>query len=149
MLLTPHILAALAIVTKVQNPILGLFLAFLSHYLLDVFPQKEYSIANIRNRSWSKSLPDFLKVFSDILVGLIIVFLLGGFRPLFLVAIFLALVPDGFTLLHCIFPANKLLKKHLKMHTAINAIGENKKIPAFWGIASQIAVVIVTIFLLR
>ncbi len=148
MLLTPHILVGVAIVTKVQNPILGLILVLLSHYFLDFLPQKEYTIKTIRAGQWGQSLPDFLKVFLDIAIGLIIVFFITSYSPLILVAGAVSLLPDGLTLLHCIFPTNKLLKKHLKMHTAINAAGENKKIPGFWGIASQIAVIMLAIFFL-
>ena len=148
MLLTPHILVGVAIITKVPNPILGLILVLLSHYFLDLFPQKEYLIKNIRSGQWSKSLLDFLKVFLDIALGLMIIFLTVGYTPLILIAAFLAIFPDGLTLLYCLLPANGLFKKHLKMHTAINAVCENKKIPAFWGIVSQIIVAVVAIYLL-
>ena len=124
MLLTPHILAGVAIITKVPNPILGLFLVFLSHYFLDVFPQKEYSIKNMRNGRWRKSLPDFFKVFSDIGLGLLIVYLLANYNPLVLIAVFLAIFPDGLTLFYFIFPSNKLLVKHRALHSGINAIFE-------------------------
>src|SRR4030042_3128238 len=106
MLLTPHILTGVVIIILVQNPILGLIFVLLSHYFLDLFPQTEYSVKNIRNRQWSKSLPDFLKTFLDIALGLIIVFLIVGYTPLILIAVFVAILPDGFTLLHSIFPAN-------------------------------------------
>jgi len=69
-LLTPHILAGVAIVTLTPNPILGLIFVLLSHYFLDLFPHKEYTIKTIRAGQWSKSLPDFLKVFLDIILGL-------------------------------------------------------------------------------
>jgi len=149
MLLTPHILAGVAIITLVQNPILGLIFILLSHYFLDFFPHKEYSIKTIRAGQWSKSLPDFLKVFLDIIFGLMIIFFITGYSPLILVAVVVALFPDGLTLLHCIFPTNELLKKHQKIHSVINAFCENKKIPAFWGIASQVVVMIIAIYHLR
>ena len=148
MLLTPHILAGVAIITNIQNPILGLFLVFLSHYFLDCFPQKEYLIENIRERRWNKSLPDFLKVFLDIILGLFIVFLITSYNPLVLAAAFLAILPDGLTMLTIIFNKNWLLKKHDKLHDAINDICENKNIPAFWGVASQIAVMAIAIYFL-
>jgi len=148
MLLTPHILVGVAIITLVQNPILGLIFVLLSHYFLDFLPQTEYTIKNIRTGQWSKSLPDFLKVFLDIIFGLAIVFLIIGYSPLILTAVAVSLFPDGLTLLHCIFPKNKLLKKHMEIHAAINAVCENKKIPAFWGIASQVVVVAIVIYFL-
>jgi len=148
MLLTPHILTGAAIIILVQNPILGLIFVLLSHYFLDLFPQTEYTIKTIRARQWSKSLPDFLKVFLDILLGLTIVFFITGYSPLILAAAAVALFPDGLTLLHCIFPANRLLKQHLKIHTAINDVCTNKKIPAVLGIVSQVIVIAIAICLL-
>lgn len=148
MLLTPHILAGVAIITKTPDPVLGLFLVFLSHYFLDAFPQKEYSVKNIQDRRWRKSLPDFFKVFSDIALGLLIVSLFTNYNPLVLIAVFLAIFPDGLTLLYFIFPSNKLLAKHRTLHSGINEICGNKKITVFWGIVSQIAVMALTILLL-
>lgn len=149
MLLTPHILTGVAIIILVQNPILGLLFVLLSHYFLDFFPQKEYTIKTIRAGQWSRSRPDFLKVFLDIFFGLAVVFFLTGFSPLILTAAAVSLFPDGLTLLYCIFPKNSLLNNHWKIHKAINAVCENKKIPVFWGIASQIMVMIIAIFLLK
>ena len=149
MLLTPHILIGVAIITQVHNPILGLVFVLLSHYFLDIFPQTEYSVKNIRSKQWSKSLPDFIKTFLDIVFGLVIIFWTVGYTPLILVAVFVTIFPDGLTLLHCIFPANSLLKKHMKIHAAINAFFENKKLPAFWGIVSQVVMVAIAILLLR
>ncbi len=148
MLLTPHILAGAAIFSNVANPVLGLSLAFLSHYFLDLFPQKEYSIANIRSRCWKQSLPDFIKVFSDMLLGLLIIFLIVGYNPFFFIAALVAIVPDGFTMLTLIFSKNQLLKKHDKLHAAINAFCENKNLPAFWGVSSQLITVGLAIFFL-
>ncbi len=148
MLLTPHILVGVAIITLVQNPILGLIFVLLSHYFLDLLPHTEYAIKTIRGRQWLQSLPDFSKVFIDIALGLGIAILIAGYSPLVLIAAFFAIFPDGLTLLHCIFPINGLLKKHVKIHVAINAIDENKKIPVFWGIVTQIIISIIAVFLL-
>ena len=148
MLLTPHILTGVAIITKVRNPVLGLLLVFLSHYFLDCFPQREYSIKNIKERRWRKSLPDFLKVFFDISFGVLLVFFLSENNPFVFAAIFLAILPDGFTLFYNIFPKNKMLIKHQRWHASINALGENKRLPAYWGVVSQIAVMALAIFFL-
>lgn len=148
MLLTPHLLVGVAIITNVQNPALGLVLVLLSHYFLDCFPQQEYSIKNIRGRRWNKSLPDFLKIFTDIALGLSVVFLTTGYSLFIFIAAFFAILPDGLTLLHCIFPTNRPLKKHIKIHTAINAVCENKRLPASLGVISQIAVTAIAIYFL-
>ncbi len=147
MLLTPHILTGAVIITSIQNPILGLILVFLSHYFLDLLPQREYSIDNIKQRNWKKSLPDFLKVFSDIFLGLLIVFLITDYTYLILIAAFISILPDGFSLLYYIFPKSKLLEKHLKFHAAVNfALG--KKTFPLWGIFSQIIVALAAIIFL-
>jgi len=148
MLLTPHILTGVLIITKVQNPILGLFLVLLSHYFLDSFPQKEYSIKNIKSGLWRQTMPEFLRVFLDIALAMLIVFFITDYSLLIFAAVFLAILPDGITLLSCIFPKNKLLILHQKLHSAINAVCENKKIPAYWGVISQIAVITIAIFFL-
>jgi len=147
MLLTPHILTGAVIITKVQNPILGLILAFLSHYFLDLFPQKEYSISNIKGRNWKSSLLDFLKVFSDIFLGLVAIFLITDYSCLILIAVFLSILPDGFSFLYFVFPKNRLLKKHWKLHTAINLIWDNKISPS-WGVFSQVIVSLTAIIFL-
>lgn len=147
--LTPHILTGVAIITFVQNPILGLFLAFLGHYFLDCLPQIEYSIDNLKKRNWRTSLPDFLKVFSDISLGLSLVFLFSKNTPYIFAAAFLAILPDGFTFLNIILPKNKLLKRHSIFHKNIQILGESKKIPVWVKISSQIAVMAAAIYLLK
>jgi hypothetical protein len=148
MLLTPHVLAGITIATKVQNPVLGLFLAFLSHYFLDAAPQTEYSIENIVAKRWRKSLPDFLKVFAEVVFCLSIIFFVTEHSPFILLAAFLAVLPDGFTFAHHFLPQSKLLEKHQKLHCAINNFGENIKISPFWGVLSQVLVVFISLFFL-
>lgn len=141
MLLTPHILTGVLIISKVQNPYLGLLFVLLSHYFLDLFPQTEYTIENIRSRRWKESKIDFVKVFLDIALGFAAMLLLVGYNPLFILAALVAIAPDGLTLLHCIFPNNKPLKKHMKMHGAINSVCANKKLQKNFGVLSQIIVI--------
>ena len=148
MLLTPHILTGVAIMAKVQNPILGLLLVFLSHYFLDCFPQEEYEIENIKKGCWHKSFWEFFKVFLDIAFGFLVILLLTEVNILIFIAAFLAILPDGFTLLFVIFSNNKLLKIHNAFHQKINYFFKDKKISPFWGILSQVAVIAVAIFLL-
>lgn len=148
MLLTPHILAGAAVFSSLPNPVLGLSLAFLSHYFLDSLPQKEYSIKNIREKNWKNSLPDFLKVSADIGLGFIVIWLTAGYNPIVFLAGFLAILPDGLTLLTIIFEKNGLLRKHDRLHDAINDFAENKKFPDFWGIFSQALVMALAIFFL-
>ena len=153
MLLTPHLLVGAAIASKISNPFLALPLAFLSHYFFDLIPHDDYSIINIGEKRWNKSFFDFFKVFLDILVGIFLISLFSHNNPMIFAAAFLAIVPDGITMFDILFPQNnKLVILHQNLHMAVNNIGDrddNKKITLFWAIASQIAVILIAIFLLR
>jgi len=148
MILSAHVLAGAAVAAKIQNPVLGIFLAFLSHYLLDIFPHTEYSIKNIQGGRWRKSLPDFYKVLLDASSGMILIYLTAGPTPLIFAGALAAMVPDGITLLHILFPKIKLLKAHQSLHGWLNGIGQKRKIPVFWGIASQAAISAAAIYFL-
>src|SRR3989338_8701419 len=141
MILTSHLLAGAAIASKISNPFLALPLALLSHYFLDSLPQEEYTITNIHGRRWNKTFPDFLKVFLDIFLGASLIIFFSHNSPVIYIAAFLAIVPDGITLLNRIFPENKLFNQHQKFHRAVNSIfdSKTKKIPFFLGVISQIA----------
>ena len=120
MILICHLLVGAAIASNIQFTPLALFLAFLSHYFLDVFPQHEYSIKNIKGGRWNKSFWEFAKVFLDISSGIFLILLFSENTLLIFTAAFLAIVPDGFTLLTVIFNKNKLLNKHQQIHYKIN-----------------------------
>lgn len=152
MLLTSHIITGAAIASKISNPWLGIPLAFLSHYFLDMIPHDDYSIENIKARRWSRSFFDFAKVFSDIFIGLLLISLFSENNPVIFIGAFSAIIPDGVTLLNKIFPQNKLIIRHQKLHMAVNIIGdrkENKKIPIPLAVFCQIAVIITAISFLR
>lgn len=148
MLLTPHILTGAAVAARVQNPILGIFFAFLSHYLLDIPPQKEYSIDNIRERKWNKAHSDFLKVFLDIALGMTIVYAAAGDNYFLFIGALAAIIPDSLTLIQILFPKNRLLQKHQYFHGKLNSISGKRKIPVFWGIFSQVAVAAIAVYFL-
>lgn len=148
MILTAHLLTGAAIASKISNPLLVLPLALLSHYFLDFLPQYEYSIKNIKERHWGKSLFDFSKVFLDITFALLLIRLFSESTPLIFAAAFLAILPDGFHLLTIIFYKNKLLNVHWGLHNKINTFSENKKIPIIGKIFSQILIVIMAIYFL-
>lgn len=151
MILTSHLIVGAAIGSKISNPLLALLLALFSHYFLDSLPHKDYLIPNIQQKQWNKSFFDFFKIFLDVFLGILLISLFSDNNPIIWAAAFLAIIPDGITLLGRILPRNKLIIQHQKVHVAANMIGDsqiNKKIPAFWGVISQIAVIVVAIFLL-
>ena len=72
MILLVHLLFGAAIGSAVKNVSLGLLLAYLSHYLLDIIPHVDYPIKNIKEKQWRRALPDFLKILLDLSVALLL-----------------------------------------------------------------------------
>ncbi len=134
---------------KVKNIPLAILLALLCHYFLDLFPHVEYSITKIKDKTWNKALPDFLKVLLDFLLGIFIISLFSKNQLMIYLCALVAIIPDGFTLLSSVFP-NRILKFHDAIHTGkIIHYFKYKKISNVWRIATQVITVIVCIILLR
>lgn len=152
MILSAHFLVGAAIATKTQNPLLGFLLAYLSHYFFDLLPVWEYDISALSNRQWRKSAGDFLKIFFDILFGFLLVLFFSKNTLIGMLGGFLAMVPDGITLLFILFPKINLLSLHQKIHEKVNWFRYseiNKKIPAWGTILSQILIILAAILFLR
>ena len=171
MILTCHLLAGAAIAAGIPNFALGLLLAFLSHYFLDLIPHREYSVGNIFEKRWRKSRFDFLKAFLDFSLGVLLIFILSkNFIPALLGGLS-ALLPDGLVLLYLIFeetgpqpfPTSEqesrlffsikkrgfnLLKQLREVHLRVH-FWKNKRIPLFWKIQSQVLVIVLAIIFLR
>ncbi|OGZ64378.1 MAG: hypothetical protein A2812_03145 [Candidatus Staskawiczbacteria bacterium RIFCSPHIGHO2_01_FULL_36_16] len=146
MILTCHIILAAAIAVKIPNAFLAVTLAFLSHYLLDFFPHIEYPIENIKNKQWSKSLPDFLNVFLDFFSGILIILLFLGTQPIIFIAAFFAILPDIMNYFYLIYQ-NEFLKINHDLHEKIHFL-KNKKISELWRITSQALTIIISIILI-
>lgn len=140
-------LFGVAIGSLVNNVLLALILAFLSHYFLDLLPHIEYPVDNIVNRNWKKSAPDFLKVFLDFILGILLIFLLSKKYLIFYVYAGLAILPDASSLINLIFE-NKTLENHAKLHQTKIHFLKYKKISTFWRICSQVLVAIISVLLL-
>lgn len=165
MFLTPHFLTGAAIAQNSSDPTTGLIFAFLSHYLLDAIPHREYAINNIRQARWDKSLPDFLKSFLDLFLALAIVFLLSKNKFLAIAGGFAAILPDALTVVYLRFKNSdskiiKALERHHFFHDEIIHWFEKekyesknslvKKISLMGKILSQfIVMAIAVLFLLR
>ena len=157
MILLVHMLFGAAIGYKIysvtNNVWLALFLAFWGHYFLDLFPHVEYSVNNIKNKLWKKSLSDFSKIFLDFFFGFFVIFLfsnrqLGGQFIIYLCAL-TAVIPDGLTFINYIFP-NSVLNFPDKIHGGkIHYLTKNKKFPLSWRISTQTATIIISIILLK
>ena len=151
MILTAHIVTGAAIASGIPNPLLGVPLALLSHFFLDMIPHNAYSIVNIKGGRWSRAFPDFLRVGADIFFGFLLVYLFSARETIAFIGAFSAIMPDGIALMDKIFRKNGRALPHQKLHEAVNLIGdrtENKKIPLLGAIASQVAVAITAILFL-
>jgi len=147
MIITCHLIVGAAIISKVKFLPLAFFLAFLSHYFLDFIPHWEYSVKNIKEKRWKNSFSDFLKVALDAFLGLFLIFIFSKNLPLALLGGFFALLPDGALFINLIFP-NKLSRTFEYFHQKVH-YPKDKKISPFWGIFSQILIVLIAIFFLR
>lgn len=147
MILLVHIVLGAAMGSIIRNPFLAVILAFLSHYLIDIPPHIEYSIKNIKDRAWEKSLPDFLKVFLDISFGVVLIFLFSQNSPIVYLCGFIAIVPDGLSLIDPILKL-KMLKTHSNIHQVKIHFLKNKRVPNFLRILSQVIVVLISILML-
>ncbi len=162
MILLVHLLMGAAIGHIIKNAPLAIVLAFLSHYFLDLFPHIEYDIENIKKKQWKMALPQFLAVFLDFLIGVLLISIFSGpstgastelsrmssGQAIIYVCAFFSILPDGFSFLELLInPA--ILEKHSEFHQGKIHFLNNKKISRFWRIASQLSAVIVSVILLK
>ena len=131
--------------------IAGLF-ALLGHYFLDLFPHVEYlksteeSVKKIKSKSPKEYLPDALKVFTDLSLGFILIFILKDQSIIYFYAI-LGIIPDGFTVVNSLI-YNNTLKKHQYFHGEIIHFLKHKKISLFWRILTQTIATLISIYIL-
>mgnify|MGYP001577015963 CR=1 FL=1 len=148
MILLAHMLFGAAIGSIIRSWPLAVILAYLGHYFLDLFPHTEYHIENIKNKQWSKSLPEFLNVTLDFCAGLLLILLFSKNQLILYVCALVAILPDLFTILSYFF-SNKILEIHNNMHRKKIHFLENKKISISWRITSQITVLIISIVMFK
>lgn len=147
MILLAHMLLGAAMAKLVPNPFLAVFLAFLSHYFLDIFPHVEYDIKNIKNKNWKKSLPDAAKVCLDFFAGLAAVYFLSRNDFLTILCALFSIIPDGLSVINSVLN-NKLLQLHSWLHQGKLHFLSHKKIPLFWRIFTQAFAACLSIYIL-
>lgn len=148
MILLVHMLFGATIGTIFKNPFLAIIAAFLSHFLLDIFPHIEYSAKNVEAKQWKKTFPDFSKIFLDILFGFLIIFFFSTGQQIIYVCAFFAILPDFLSAIASLCP-QKICKIYNEFHWKTIHFLHYKKISNFWRLSSQILVVIISIFLLQ
>ena len=147
MILLAHMLFGAATGSIIKNPILAIILASFGHYFLDLFPHVDYSVDNLKNKDWKKSLPDISKISLDIFSALLIIFLFSSNDLLVYICAIVALIPDSMTLISKLFP-NKLFSWHDYVHTQKIHLLKYKKISDFWRVLTQLIAISLSILLL-
>lgn len=152
MIITCHLLAGAAIVTKIHNPLLSLPLAFISHYFLDFIPHIEYEPSPKRSVNGKINwVSFFLKIGLDFLIGTLIILIISKNKILPLAGGLLGILGD-FDNIIFLFPAlfkNKILKSYADFFKNKLHPPENKKIPFGVKILTQVIVALVAIYFLK
>lgn len=144
MILLPHLLAGAATGKLINGIPLALILAFLSHFVLDFLPHKEYSITNLKEKNWRAAYLEIIKVGLDFFSGLFLIFLFSDGRPIIFFCAFIAIIPDGLSLFKL-----KLLKSIDNFHQNKVHLLKNKKFSGFWRIYTQILIAVVSLIILK
>jgi len=148
MILLVHAIFGAAVGSLSNNIFLAIILAFSSHYFLDFLPHVEYTIKNIELKKWQKTMPNFLVVALDLLLGILLILFFSKNQILSYVYAFFALLPDGLSFLQFLIK-NKALTDHSRFHQKKVHFLKDKKISTFWRILSQIAIILISIAILK
>lgn len=175
MILTIHAIAGAAVANQFQNKLIAWILAFLSHFLLDAIPHREYSLENVKFGFKSQEfLRLAIKILIDLISGFILIIIFTkqtSNLPQNLIGGFCALIPDGLSVLWIIIKNNnlrkffgkqeiirdntKLINRFLQIlenilekfyHNCHNNLHWLKNTPLFWGILSQVIILIISLY---
>ena len=136
MLVSPHVTAGVALGAMIGNPIMVIPLAIISHFVLDLIPHWQETLAPYKP-TWKT----YVRIPIDLAIGLVIVLLAVRLQPdqawsIWLGAIF-ASGPD-LDVAIVTFPKLKrgLLERYWDWHCAIQ-----RETSSLWGVLPQLAVV--------
>lgn len=143
-----------AIGSLINNVPLAIILAFLGHYFLDLFPHVEYlesvesSVKMLRQKTSQNEIKDMAMVGIDFCAGLLVIFLTSNNSLIVYWCALVAIIPDGLTVIHIVFP--KILpSSHHAFHASIQYFTKRKQPPMVWRVATQAAAVVASIILLK
>ena len=140
---TAHALVGGAIAASVQNPAIGIPLAFVSHPILDIIPHWDFGMGWRRKNKFIL----FLESSLDLILGIILAFLLFGanLNPYyFLACILVSEIWDILMMPYLFWGWGGIFKTFYKMQHKIQS---NIKLP--WGILTQVGTVYLAVLLLR
>lgn len=148
MILTTHILAGAALTSQMPHPVLGLSIAYFSHYVLDSLPHAEYNIKGIKSlptKDFKMALSPMLKVALDLSVAFSILIFIGlqfdQALLLILLGGFIGALPDGLNFIRIMTKERiPLLNKERRIHKWIHFDKEKKYNPS-WGYITQFIVI--------
>lgn len=149
MLTTPHILIGIVIIKLFPYPLGALILAFLSHFILDFFiPHWNPHIYTEMRKDKKISGSSLKVIFLDSLLALILFLILASktlpnYQQIFLYGLgaFFAALPDLVEIPYYFLDSkNKLLAKYVDFEHKYQANGT-----FFWGTATQILIIIVSL----
>lgn len=154
MLTTPHLLIGMYLVSKMPSLGLGLLAAFLSHFLFDFcFPHWNPHLYTEKNKGGKISKESIKVIIGDALVGgMLSIFVLYPFlaqndwKNAFFLALggFLAIIPDIVEIPYYFLKSqNPILKKYIQFEH-----DHQLNTSPFWGVLSQVLVIILAFYLL-
>ena len=154
MILSLHTTAGAVLASNCGNIWQVILLGIVSHYFLDSLPHVEYKIKNIQTGNLKKAAKEFVKIFIDLSIGLIIILYLIKNKSfdrsvLILIGSFFALIPDGLLFLDCCVK-NKdknIITKFLKIHSNFHEKTHSKNTSFKAQMISQTAVILTLLFL--
>lgn len=151
MMATPHALVGALLATKLQNPAIGIPVAFFSHFLFDLVPHWDWgwhpgeTVSRILDPTKKRRI--FIESTIDVMVGFILCYALFGNRldPVYLFAMIIAAQgPDWLTIPYWLFrksffPFNIVvaIQHHMQLHA---------RLP--WGVLNQALAVVLLALLL-
>lgn len=150
MTLTAHSLIAAAIVSKISNPVVGLPIIFVSHFVMDKVPH--WDVMTNKNKTKFQIGRDTL---IDIILGIIGAGIFFYFKPgldpvYFWAAIFVSQSPDLLEAPYVFPQTQNLLSTYAyKFQHYVHDIWFDARLEAPWGLVTQVAVVLLVLILSR
>lgn len=145
---TGHAVIGAAIVALIPNPVISIPLAFLSHFAGDKIPH--WDVMTDKNKPKQQIIfqSAFDVLLSLALVWAIFIFYLQSPNPaIVLLGAFVAQLPDWLELPYFIFGKHfPIFYENYRLQKWIHDVWFDSRLPAPWGIVTQ--VVVVTIFIL-
>lgn len=138
MMITPHVLVGASLATTISNPFILVASAFISHFVLDMIPHKDYEITPLK--------ANFYKLVIDAGVSAILLFSVVGNLPLekqvlFALGGFFGILPDGLWMLYRLFNW-KFLERYVEIHNSLHwlLIAKDHKTHLALGLFTQASV---------